>query len=100
METSSSTYKKSFSLAGKLLSPHIMLIPMFVILLVMIRFVFDPPKAPVQPAKGTLPQAIISSMPTVDEGIKNTLSHLNQSKQAAAQSSDQLDLPRQNRHQT
>ncbi|MEI7653411.1 MAG: hypothetical protein WCJ70_04030 [bacterium] len=46
---------------------------MFVILLVMIRFVFDPPKAPVQPAKGTLPQAIISSMPTVDEGIKNTL---------------------------
>lgn len=83
MESSSSTYKKSSSLAGKLLSPYIMLIPMFVILLVMIRFVFDPPKAAVQPVKGTLPQAIITSMPTVDEGIKNTLKSF-ESEQASS----------------
>lgn len=54
-----------------------MLVPLIVIMLAMVTYVFSPAKS-VTPAaksavKDTIPQAIITSLPTVDEGIKSTL---------------------------
>lgn len=54
-----------------------MLVPLIVIMLTMVTLVFSPAK-PISPpskdiAKGTISQAIITSIPMVDEGIKNTL---------------------------
>lgn len=56
-------------------SPYVMLIPMTVILLTMVTLVFSPAK-PAPPevkmaAKSDIPQRLVTSIPAVDEGIKN-----------------------------